>query len=157
MANIAWESVQHEFSFDDGSWRDIYVAGVGYQDWQRVFDRLRHENYELVYHRDGEVVEFPTAAIDAFPAHDDPLSMLWVKFAGIQANCHFFTPDEIEFDIDPREIQGQGQLDALFAFLQLLADATGKPAVLTPESGQDTVIFRAQPGQPEMEYHSRSG
>lgn len=151
MSNLAWQTVKQEFAFD-GSLRDLYVFDTDLQDWQHVFDRLRQDHYELVYHRDGTTAELPAAAADAFPAPDENVRMLWVKFAGIQANCHFFWSQDIEFDIDPREVVGQVQLDALLAFLQLLADATGKPAVLTPESGSETAIFRASPGQSAVEY-----
>lgn len=48
----------------------------------------------------------PTAAADAFPADGEADRMLSVKFAGVQANCHFFTRDEIEFDIDLFRVPG---------------------------------------------------
>ena len=83
--------------------------------------------------------------------------MLSVKFAGVLANCHFFARHEIEFDIDPREVHGQGQLDALLAFMRLLSDATGKDAVFTPENFREIVIFRSRPGQPGVEYHEFGG
>ena len=151
MDSIAWRTVAQEFAFD-GSWRDICVFGVDVQAWQRVVDKLRHARYELVYHRGGEVSELPAAAVDAFPAEGMADRMLSVRFAGVLANCHFFTLDEIEFDIDPREVQGQDQLDALLAFMRLLSDATGKDAVLTPENGPGFVVFRSRPNHAAVDY-----
>jgi hypothetical protein len=156
LLNLAWESVAQEFAFD-GSLRDIYVFDVGLPAWQRVLDRLRQAEYELIYHRGDDVSELPPAAADALPPNDEDARMLSVKFYGILANCHFFTRDEIEFDIDPREIEGQRQLDALLAFMRLLSDATGKDAVLTPENCREIVIFRSRPGQSAIEYQEFGG
>jgi hypothetical protein len=156
LGSVTWETVAQEFAFD-GSWRDIYVSDTDVRTWQRVFDRLRQAPYELVYHRDGAATELPDTAADAFPAEGAADRMLSVKFAGVQANCHFFTRDEIEFDIDPREVIGQRQLDALLAFMCLLSDATGKDAVLTPENCPEIVVFRARPSQSAVEYNEFGG
>ncbi len=156
MNGIAWDSVAEEFAFD-GSWRDIYVSDTDLQAWQRVLDRLRQEAYKLVYHRAGNPTELPAAAADAFPAKGEADRMLSVYFAGVQANCHFFTRGEIEFYIDPREVQGQRQLDALLAFMRLLSDATGKDAVLTPENCPKIVVFRVRPRPFAVEYHEFGG
>jgi hypothetical protein len=156
MHTVAWQIVAHEFTFD-GSYRDIYVLDADLQGWQRVLDRLRQEHYELVYHRAGNVSELPPAAADAFPADGEADRMLSVRFADVLANCHFFTRDEIEFDIDPREVQGQRQLDALFAFMRLLSEATGKDAVLTPANCRDIGIFRTRLGRSAIDYHKFGG
>jgi len=156
LDGIAWESVTQEFAFD-GSWLDIYVFDVDIQAWQRVLDQLRQSGYELVYRRAGDVSELPNAALEAFPADGDADRLLSVKLAGVLANCHFFACEEIEFDIDPREVQGQRQLDALLAFMRLLSDATGKDAVLTPENCREIVVFRSRPNHSTIEYHEFGG
>src|SRR5262245_48900593 len=101
MGELAWDAVRDEFAFD-GSWRDIYVAGTNLADWQRVLDRLLKDGYDLAYFRDHQPAKLPPAAADAFPLPDECDRLLSVRFAGVLANCHFFTPEEIEFDIDPR-------------------------------------------------------
>ncbi len=151
LDGIDWDIVAQEFAFD-GSWRDIYVFDTDLQAWQHVLDRLRQAPYELLYQSAGASTDMPTAATDAFPAEGEDTRMLSVYFAGVQANCHFFTRDEIEFDIDPREVQGQSQLDALLAFMHLLCDATGRDAVLTPENCPEIAVFRARPHQSAVEY-----
>ncbi|WP_425618425.1 hypothetical protein NA78x_002130 [Anatilimnocola sp. NA78] len=156
MGTLAWETVAPEFAFD-GSWRDIYVFDTDLQAWQRVLDRLRQGDYEFVYRRSGNVSELPVTAADAFPVDGEADRMLSVTFCDVLANCHFFTPDEIEFDIDPREVQGQGQLDSLLAFIRLLSDAAGKDAVLTPENCREILVFRSRPGQSAVEYHEFGG
>jgi hypothetical protein len=69
----------------------------------------------------------------------------------------FFTVEEIEFDIDPREVKGQQELNALFGFMRCLAQATDKEVVLTAENMREIVIFRASPGNAAIEYHAFGG
>ena len=151
MDSLTWETVAEEFVFD-GSWRDIYMLDTDIDAWQRVLDQLRRTEYDLVYRRGGDVCELPRSAPDAFPVEGMADRYLSVKFADVLANCHFFTREEIEFDIDPREVNGQRQLDALLTFMRLLCDATDREVTLTPENSPEIVIFRALPGQPAIEY-----
>jgi len=156
MIGLAWDAVCDEFVFD-GSWRDIYLFRTEIADWQRMLDALREAGYSMAYFRDGQSTELPHDASQAFPLPEQCDRHLSVRFADVQANCHFFTVEEIEFDIDPREVKGQRQLDALFAFMRRLAEAVSKEAVLTPENSPDTIIFRVRPGQPTIAYQSFGG
>jgi hypothetical protein len=128
MDRPAWEQVAGEFTFDGGR-RDIVVLHADLHARQRVLDRLRQAPYELAYYRSGNRVDLPPAATDAFPLAGEADRMLSVKFADLLLNCHFFTPAEIEFDLDPREVRAQRQWDAL----------------LTPENLHETVIVRVRP------------
>ncbi len=122
-----------------------------------MLDQLRRAEYEVVYRKAGKAVELPAGAGDAFPTNGDADRVLFVKFAGVLAVCHFFAQNEIEFDIDPREVHGQKQLDALLGFMQLLSDATGKDVVLTPENCREVVVFRSHPGVLDVEYREFGG
>lgn len=151
MDEIAWETVRDEFAFD-GGWRDIYVLGTTIDDWQRALDAIRLAGYKLAYFRALQPIEMPMKAVEAFPLPDECDRHLSIWFADVLANCHFFTVEEIEFDIDPREVKGQQELNALFGFMRCLAKATDKVVVLTPENGQEHTIFRVSPGNTAIEY-----
>jgi hypothetical protein len=151
MDEIAWDAVRDEFAFD-GSWRDIYVLEADITSWQRMLDGLRAASYDLVYFRDNQPTELPVQAAQAFPLPDECDRLLLVRFAGVQANCRFFWAKDIEFDIDPREVIGQEQLDALFGFMRCLSEAVGKDAILTPENFRKGVIFRVRPEQSAIEH-----
>jgi hypothetical protein len=74
----------------------------------------------------------------------------------VRINCHFFVPDEIELDIDPREVTGPEELAAVLQFVEQLARATGKDAVLTPESSPEIVLLHyRQAGQGWQIHESR--
>jgi len=156
MPFLTWESVRDEFAFD-GSWRDIYVLDTDMAGWQRMLDGLRAARYDLSYFRDSQTVELPARVEDAFPLEGECDRLLSVRFCGVMANCHFFTPDELEFDIDPREVVGQAQLDGVFGFMRCLAESVGRASVLCPENCSQVVIFRVQPGSPIVEYHTFGG
>jgi hypothetical protein len=117
-----------------------------------MFDSLRRSPYRLTYFRAEQAAAMPSLATSAFPEPDEMDRRLSVDFAGVIANCHFFTQEEIEFDIDPREVKGQSELDALFGFMHLLADSVGKQCVLTPEDFRETVILRVVPGSSAVEW-----
>jgi hypothetical protein len=152
MRSLAWDSVRGEFTFD-GSWRDIYVLGTDLAGWQRMLNGLRATRYNLSYFRDGKPVELPARAEDAFPLEGECDRLLSVRFCGVLANCHFFTPDEIEFDIDPREVVGQPQLDGVFGFMRCLAESVGRDGILCPENCPRAVVFRVRPGASVVEHH----
>lgn len=156
MQSLPWELVSREFAFD-GSWRDIIILHTDLADWQVALNVLRSANYKLVYYRNDQPSELPSGVCDTFPLPGECDRRLSIWFAGVLANSHFFTPDEIEFDIDPREITGQQQLDALFEFMKCLADAVGKPVALTAENCSEISIFRIQPDQATIEYRAFGG
>ncbi|MGH7170834.1 MAG: hypothetical protein ACRELF_10185 [Gemmataceae bacterium] len=156
MDGHVWSTVRDEFAFD-GSWRDIYVLGTDMAAWQRMLDGLRSAGYDLAYFRDLQPSELPVNATEAFPLPGECDRLLSVRFAGVLSNCHFFTPGEIEFDIDPREVKGQEELDAVFGFMRRLAETVGKEAILTAENCPHIVIFRVRPGQLAIEHQAFGG
>ena len=64
---------------------------------------------------------------------------------GLSINCHFFTRDEIEFDIAPWEIHGQPELDALAAFITTIGRATTKGVLLCHENAPDCPVGTYSP------------
>lgn len=149
MSELAWKRVRGVFVFD-GAWLGIYIFSTDLSDWQRALDKLRLGGYELGYYRDGEPANTPVDASQGFTDRESVNPLLSVRFAGILANSHFFSTDEIEFDIDPREITNQAQLDALIDFMHTLAEAVGKEVVLTPEGCRETALIRVRPGMPAL-------
>ena len=65
--------------------------------------------------------------------------------ADILVNIHFLSDDEIEFDVDPRELQGQDRLDVLCSFLRIIGSKLNKPVVVTPENTPDRPLLTYTP------------
>ncbi len=88
----------------------------------------------MLYTDKGEATPLPQTAAQVFGGRDSVLSYLGVRVGGLLFNCHFFTDEEIEFDLDPREVKGQDTLDAVLTFMRGIGQAVGKRVILTPES-----------------------
>jgi len=148
---LEWNHVGGEF-YRDGSWRDIHVLETGIEHWQRALDALRSSPFRLQYFRGGVECPLPADAADAFPDPDYADRLLSVDLHGPIANTHFFTEKEIEFDLDPKQVSGQRELDSILQFMHLLAAATKREAILTPENAEHIAIFRVRPDDPNVEY-----
>lgn len=130
---------------DDGALCDILVFDATEADWQRVIDALRSWTPIPTYKRDGQVLPFPEQVSNLL-ADPEVGHLLAVTENGVGFNCHFFDRDEIEFDIDPREVTDAGKAETVARFVTLLGNITGKEVVLTEEGGRlETVIGRWVP------------
>jgi hypothetical protein len=156
MDHLSWDSVRGEFAFD-GSWRDIYILGTSISDWDRMLDAIQVAGYTRAYFRDDQLTEMPSNAAQAFPLPEECNRLMSIWFSDVQANCHFFNVEEIEFDIDPREVKGQQQLDGLLGFMRCLADALAKEVILAVENSPEIVIFRVRPGETKIDYQPFGG
>jgi len=116
----------------DGSLRDVYLAGVDLDGWKRFIHYA--SAHRLTYKADGEDSVFP--GVDEAFRRTDVIHCLSIWVRGASVNCHFFQSDEIELDIDPREILGEIDHAALLKFVEGAANAVGANAVITPEGSQ---------------------
>jgi hypothetical protein len=149
---LTWDVVKSEFEWE-GSWRDIYVLDTGYGDWQRALDAIRASNLSFTFRVRDDVRNVPTSIHDIFALGSTTALLLSVFVRGVQLNCHFFCESEIEFDLDPREMRSQCELDAVLEFMKTLAGATGKTTVMTPENVSDAPFIRVEPSG-DVEYMS---
>lgn len=80
------------------------------------------------------MVALPEQAEALLDRPDDESALLRVwPVPGILANVFLHTPEQIDFDVDLRELQGQDRLDVLCEFFNTLGRGLGKPVVMTPE------------------------
>jgi hypothetical protein len=66
-------------------------------------------------------------------------------------NCHFFTEQEIELDLDPREVNSEERLNSLFRFMKVLGKHLGKEVILTLENSPHLVLLRTSPDGVEVQ------
>jgi len=143
VGTIAWEACKHEFQWN-GSWRDIYVFRTTLDDWRVLCAELK-KTYNLEFLVDGEARSFPEMVDEVFVLRNQANVLMRFLAEGIIIACHFFSTEEIEFDIDPREIISQAALDALLNFMGLVGDAVRKKVVLTPENGAELPFIAYEP------------
>jgi hypothetical protein len=74
--------------------------------------------------------------------------LLRIDLGGVVANCHFFSSDEIECDLDPKEVRTARDHDKVLGFVVGLAHAVNGEVQITDEN---------QPERTWVRYQSLSG
>jgi hypothetical protein len=148
---IRWEICEGDFT-PDGALRDIYIHDTTIEHWQALLELLR-STYEPEYLIDGEPRPLPASAGEIFAIHNQASTTLRFRVGGITIISHFFTTDEIEFDIDPIEIRSQESLDALLSFLRRIGDTLGTEAVITWENEHTRPFLTYDPRAALFRHH----
>jgi hypothetical protein len=136
-----WNEYKKEFQWD-GSRRDLYVLHTDITHWQSLIDFLHTDAYKTVFKADNKIVAMPTDIAEIFKKRDEISMLMSIDLDGIVINCHFFTDEEIEFDIDPREINSEEKMRQVFEFMRRLGRMFQKNVILTPENAQELIIFK---------------
>jgi hypothetical protein len=100
----------------------------------------------------GTPASLPDDVGEIFAAARKEGALLRVNVLDVVANCHFFEAETVEFDIDPSEVSGPAQLEAIETFMRLLGHATNKPVVLAPENMPEAAILRYSPPAETVEW-----
>jgi len=133
----------------DGSLRDVYVSGAEPKDWAVLFDLAMAA--QCRYLADGVVAPLPT--VDAIFRDRDVSHLLQIQAGRASVNCHFFIPDEIELDIDPREVVDDATHDAILSLLESLSCGTDKCVSLTAEDSPESPYLSFSPVSRQWSVH----
>jgi hypothetical protein len=125
----------------DGSLRDIYVQNTGDLHWVR-FDRLLNQ-YDCKYTVDGMPQPFPGSR--SVFANRGASHLLSISVGGPAINCHFFIAEQLELDIDPKEVTGILAHERVLIFVENLAEALELPADITPENCEQNPFLTYAP------------
>ncbi len=116
-----------------GALPDVSVTDASVEDWQSVLDMVSASGWPWQYSEGAVVKPMPRAeAVLSRPADAEcPELRVWPA-AGVLAIFRFHASEEIDFDVDLRELQGQARLDVLCGWLGVLGRRLGKAVVMTP-------------------------
>ena len=153
MQSIRWETCGRNFE-PDGVLRDIYVRETSSEDWRSVFAMLGRE-YELEFYVDGVARPVPTGVEEVFTIRKIANPLLRFAVRNVVVCCHFFDFEEIEFDIDPRDVRSQEALDSLLGFMRRVGDTVAKPVILTYENDREHPFISYDPGQRAFSEHGQ--
>ena len=128
---MLWHDVPQIFEVD-GSLRDILVRETSVSDWDKLIS-LSFKLGDVSYQSDGEDALLPTSATKLLVSKEYAHCMK-VDLGGPVANAHFHTSEEIELDLDPREIGSQASLDKVLDFCSKLSLALERDVAITEES-----------------------
>ena len=143
MRDLLWDDVKILFDVEvNGTLPDVRVPATTVDDWQALLDVTRTQGWAVAYLVDGEPRELPARIQDMFDLRDEAGVQLNVRPApGVLAIFRPYAADEIDFDVDLRELQGQQRLDLLCEFFRTIGRRLGKPVLMTPEGfGNDPVL-----------------
>jgi hypothetical protein len=137
----------------DGSYRDIYIRNTSISDWNVFLEFIKREQLQLEMYKDGVRIEFDNLSIEEiFNLTKQFAIRLIIYLDTVSIHCNFFTVEEIELDIDPKEVTNNCLYDRVIGFLLKLSNAVNKEVVLTPENCPDYVMLRSLPNQNGIEY-----
>jgi hypothetical protein len=146
-----WEIVRQEFE-PDGSLRDIYVLNTDLHDWEKALAFLKSSGNKLEFSTGDTPASVPENVASIFNHNEIERSLLQIDLGEIILRCHFFSEDEIEFDLDPRNINDGRSFDRLLAFVKSLGETLGKAVIVTPESHQKAAFLKFIPQTKEIKY-----
>ncbi|MFB7270760.1 hypothetical protein [Streptomyces sp. NPDC056244] len=137
MADLLWDDVKCFFDPDlMGSLPDVRVPGVSVEDWQAVLDLVAERGWQCQYSEGETVLPLLRAEVVLSRPVDAecPNLRVWLA-ADVLAIFRFHADDEVDFDVDLRELQGQDRLDVFCGLLREIGRRLGKPVLMDPEGG----------------------
>jgi hypothetical protein len=136
----------------DGSLLDIYIHETTLHDWQSFIDWMRHSRYNFSFASGNNLSSLPDNVQDVF--NEQETSLLSISINEIMANCHFFGIEEIELNIDPREVVSEENFRDLMDFISSLGKTLSKQVKITPENMPNMPLFLFTPENNEVKYFS---
>ena len=130
---------------DDGSLRDIFVLNTSGQDWQIMLDFLRQSSYSFEFTIDGTARELPDSAKTIFDLRQEHSTQLCIDKQELIINSFFFTEEEIDFDIHPRDINTDDKVEHLLEFMRTISRLLHKEIILTPQMSETNPWYRFNP------------
>lgn len=119
-----------------GSLPDVFVPDTSAEDWQAVFDLVEARGWQREFVQGDTALPLPLATDALARPPDAELVELKVRpVPGMLAIFRLMSAEEIDFDIDLRELQGQDGVDTLCGFLGEIGRKLGKPVLMTSEGG----------------------
>ncbi len=145
VSELLWDDVAYFFDPDlMGALPDVRVPDTSVEDWQAVLDLIGESGWRCQYSEGDVVLPVPRAEAVLSRSADAgcPELRVWLTDE-VLAIFRFCAVEEIDFDVDLRELQGQGRLDVFCGFLRMIGRRLGKPVLMDPEgdSGRPVLGF----------------
>lgn len=158
VADLLWDDVKCFLDPDlMGSLPDVRVPDASTQTWQDLLDLVVERGWKNQYSEGETVLPTPRAEVVlSRPADAEcPNLRVWPT-DDVLAIFRFSSDEEIDFDVDLRELQGQRRLDVFCGFLREIGRRLGKPVLMDPEGAYghpvlgfdveaDRVVLLAEP------------
>nr|WP_181396687.1 hypothetical protein [Streptomyces sp. FT05W] len=145
MTDLLWDDVNYFFDSDlMGSLPDVRVPDASVDDWQAVLDLVVEKGWKCQYSEGETVLPVPRAkaVLSRSADAESPGLRVWPAAYVLAIFC-FHADNEVDFDVDLRELQGQDRFDVFCGFLREIGRLLGKPVLMDPEGdhGQPVIGF----------------
>ncbi|MBP8213442.1 MAG: hypothetical protein KAX53_06830 [Saprospiraceae bacterium] len=137
-----WNDIKWIFE-QDGSLRDIYVQDVTISDWENLIDFL-NLNYDIKFGENEKNQIDKEYVIQYLKDETGEMESksLKIDFNGVNFHCYFFLSDQIEFDIDPREIKTIKDFESIEKFMVSISKTLRNQVTLTGENSPEFPLFK---------------
>lgn len=136
-AALLWDDVRGFFDPDlMGTLPDLLVPGASVEDWQAVLDLVVVSGWKHQYSEGESVLPVPRAetVLSRRADAESPQLSVWLA-ADVLVIFRFYSSDQVDFDVNLRELQGQARLDLFCGFLAAIGRRLGKPVLMDAEGG----------------------
>lgn len=142
-----WKKEQEEIYFRDGSFRDIVIENTSIVDWNSLVCFL-NENYKIKqkFLENGNEENFINFDfVKKYWSGDGAyMSNASIYLDNIIVNTHFFSDVEIEFDVNPTEINSFEDHQKVVSFIKRLSNLLKKEVFITPEDEHNIKLFSSK-------------
>ncbi|WP_369273694.1 hypothetical protein AB5J55_30510 [Streptomyces sp. R11] len=146
MPDLLWDDVRNFLDPDlMGALPDVSVAGTSVEDWQALFDLVQSSGWAWEYSEGGVGALPPAVEVLTRPADAETVDLRVWPVPGVLAIFWPMVAEEIDFDVDLRELQGQEGVDVLCRFLTVVGRRLGKPVVMTAEGDYGNPVLGFDP------------
>lgn len=127
-----WKDIKWIFE-PDGSLIDLYVQEVSLDDWRSVIN-LINRKYKVKYDNASQIdADYAINCLNDRTNEIESRSAS-IYLGEIQLNCHFFLPDQIEFDINPLEVNSIHDFELIENFMFDISSEIRNQITLTAEN-----------------------
>ena len=138
-----WNNLKSHFE-QDGSLRDIIVTSDYQESWSLFFAALISAEYSHTFTHGDIACTLPNSIGSIWDLQNTEPTLLSIKVGELLINCHFFKSYEIEFDLDPKDINSKSDFVVLLNFLTWLNKSIKSSVVLTHDNSRDEVILSVE-------------
>lgn len=139
-----WKELRDKIYYQDGSLRDIYIKKTTQEDWRKWVNYVT-ANYTVAFTiHEADVtrdkIDF-SKVVDFWNGSLNSSISATIHVGGIVVKAYFFSNEEIENDITPKEVNTLNDHKCLVEYLVGLSKALKKNVVLTPENEPETTLI----------------
>lgn len=135
-----WNDIQWIFE-PDGSLRDIYVQDISIREWETLIDHL-NANFNLTYSYQDKIDKKYVLEYLQDTSGEMESKSLTIHLGQIKVNCYFFLSEQIEFDIDPKEVNSVSDFELIEQFMTSISESLQEQVTLTAENSPEFPLFK---------------